>query len=46
MMNLRFTIYDLRLAFSGKRPPANSLNRKSSIINHKFTATHLPAATR
>jgi hypothetical protein len=44
MMNLRFMIYDLRLALASKRPPGIFCNRKSSIINHKFPATASPAA--
>jgi hypothetical protein len=46
MMNLRFTIYDLRLALAGGRRPVVLFNRKSSIIIHKFTAIHWPAAMR
>jgi hypothetical protein len=46
MMNLRFTIYDLRLALAGGRRLAVLFNHQSSIINHKFTAIHWPAAKR
>jgi acid phosphatase class B len=46
MMNLRFTICDLRSALAGGRPLAVSFDLKSSIIIHKFTAIHWPAAKR
>jgi hypothetical protein len=39
MMNLRFTIYDLRLVLANERRAGIFSNRKSSIINHKFSAT-------
>jgi hypothetical protein len=38
MMNLRFTIYDLRLALHIRRRPKIFSNHQSSIINHKSAA--------
>jgi hypothetical protein len=45
-MNLRFAIYDLRLAFASGRRVRVFFNRKSSIIDHQFTATISPVAKR